>query len=670
MLPRKSPSRTYFGWTIWCNFFCLFGLISAPPLSALSPDKGSIVGLGFTDLMNIDVITASRKEGKAFETPAAVYVITSEDIRRSGATSIPEALRLAPGLQVARVSSSDWAISSRGFNSTIANKLLVLIDGRSIYTPLFSGVFWDVQDVFVENIERIEVIRGPGATMWGANAVNGVINIIRKKPEDTQGEFAVVGAGTEERFFGGARHGGRAGDRGAYRVYGKYFRRDETRLLTGGSGNDDWRMSQGGFRADWTLSDSDLLVTQGDLYSGEKGEIRTIFSLNAPFTQTASVETDLYGGNFLSRWHHQTSETSNLQLQFYYDRSHRDIPFFFKETRDIFDLDFHYHFQWGSRNDAIWGAGFRSSTDKVSDTFSVSWDPSNETSEIYSAFLQDEVQLRENLFVTLGTKVEDSQYTHMELQPNLLLLWLPNDRNTLWGAVSRAIRAPSRFDTDVRIVGRMVPGSPPTELSLFGRKDFGREKLIAYEAGYRVRPTNRLYFDAAGFYNVYDDLQSIEPGTPYTNPSSNHSVVPFFFENNLEAESYGGELVPQWQLNDWWKLEAVYSYLHLRLYAKEGSRDFATLPTQGNNPVHQFTLRSSMNLPRSFELDGALRYVDELPNQRVPEYTVMDFRLGWKGIKNLDLDLVAQNLLEPRHREFGNVREIEQGFFARAAWHF
>jgi iron complex outermembrane receptor protein len=609
--------------------------------------------LSIEELMEIDVTSVSRRSERLSQAAAAIIVITQEEIRRSGVTSLPEALRLVNSLHVARQTQRDWAISARGFNLTTANKMLVLIDGRSVYTPLFSGVFWDVQDTLLEDVERIEVIRGPGATLWGANAVNGVINIITKKAADTQGGLVTAGAGDEERGFGGARWGGRfgggAGEKsGQYRIYGKYFDRDPMVLADGSDGRDDMKMAQGGFRADWKSSAADSFTVQGDAYDGSSGE-------------TTRADTDVDGGNLLGRWTRTTSERSGLELQVYWDRTHRRIPGLFEEHLDILDLDFQHRLPLAKRHDLVWGFGYRFHQDEVGNSSLVGFFPPRRSFGLASAFAQDEISLLgDRLDVIVGTKVEHNDSTGLEVQPSLHAAWKPDDRHTVWGAVSRAVRTPTRIDEDVVFFG------PNGVHIIEGSRDFESEELLAYELGYRIQPDPELLFDLVGFYNVYDHLRSQEP--PPDAPA------PIVLLNKLDAETWGAELRMNAQPRPGFRLQAAYTRLEKRFSLDPGSRDPLGGLAEGNDPEDRFSLRSSIDLPSDLELDTALRYVGPLPRPRVDGYTELDLRLGWRALEVLELSLVGRNLLHSSHEEFGPAgpfREaVERSLYGKVTWRF
>ena len=626
----------------------LGAVLLLPPAAAQVAPAADLKKLSIEELMEIDVTSVSRRSERLNQAAAAIIVITQEEIRRSGVTSLPEALRLVNSLHVARQTQRDYAISARGFNLTTANKMLVLIDGRSVYTPLFSGVFWDVQDTPLEDVDRIEVIRGPGATLWGANAVNGVINIITKAAADTQGGLVTAGAGGEERGFGGARWGG-SFTGGHYRVYGKYFDRDPMVLADGSNARDDMKMAQGGFRADWQGSEADSFTVQGDAYEGTNGE-------------TTRADTDVDGGNLLGRWSRSTSERSGLELQVYWDRTHRRIPGLFEEHLDILDLDFQHRLPLAERHDLVWGFGYRWHQDEVGNSALVGFFPEHRSFGLASFFAQDEISLLgDRLDVIVGTKVEHNDSTGFEVQPSLHAAWKPNGRRTLWGAVSRAVRTPTRIDEDVIFFG-------PGGIHLIeGSRDFESEKLLAYELGYRIQPNPELLFDLAAFYNVYDDLRSQEP------PASG---VPFprVLLNKLDAETWGAELRMNAQPRQGLRFQVAYARLEKRLRLDPDSRDPLGGLAEGNDPEDRASLRTSFDLPSNLELDAWVRYVGELPQPRVDDYTEMDLRLGWRSGEALELSLTGRNLLHSSHAEFGPAgpfrEEVERSVYGKVTWRF
>ncbi len=647
-------------WIILVCFFLTASLRSLDSSAAeiRSGTEDDLTLLPFEELIRVKVTTVSKKPEKLFESASAIYVITGDEIRRSGYVTIAEALRLAPGMQVARLGSSEWAISARGFAGLYANKLLVLVDGRSVYTPLNSGVHWDTVDTLLEDVDRIEVVRGPGGTLWGANAVNGVVNIITKTAKETQGIYAEAGGGTFERAFAGFRYGGKK-EEVFYRLYANYFDRAEFDMANGDSGEDDWQKLQGGFRLDWESSIENLFTLQGDIYHG------TVNDLN--------VETDLWGGNLLGRWTHDFSLEAQSTLQVYYDRFVRD-HFALLEIQTL-DVDLQHRFAWGERQEIILGAGYRLIDDSLEATALGRHTPEERTMHLPSAFIQDEITLVPDLLrLTVGTKLEHHYFSGFEIQPNLRLLWTPHEKHSVWAAVSRAVRTPSRSEHDVRSDFGFVPGPTNTiyAADMHGRVD--SEDVIAYELGYRIQPLPELSFDLATFYNVYDHFATFEPGTPFM--ESTNLVVPFEVRNKAFGETYGAELAARWHAMEWWQLDASYTFLQIQLHAPK-SREVTAEFAERESPHHQLALRSAMNFPRHIQLDTIFRYVDSLPGFNVPSYITIDLRLAWQPSPNWEVSLVGQNLLEDGHREFGDVAtvrqsasEVPRGFYGKLTCRF
>ena len=627
----------------------------------------ALKNLSLDQLMDVEVTSVSRHPEKLLQTASAIQVITREDIRRSGATSIPEALRLADNLEVAQKNSHDWAISARGFNTALANKLLVMIDGRTVYTPLFSGVFWDVQDYLLEDIDRIEVISGPGGTLWGANAVNGVINIITRKAADTQGAYAEGGGGNQLQEFGGARYGGTVGDATQFRVYGKYFDRGDESIADGSAAADSWHQAQGGFRMDSALSSQDDLSVHGDFYQGRENE-----------TGIDTARTD--GGNLVGQWTHESDSGSQMSLQSYYDRTHLADPIaaatlgtipiapagFLIDDLTTFDVDFQYQLQLGALNHVVWGLGYRLTHDAVQNAPGLGFFPTTLNQDLYSAFAQDEIALRSDLALTLGSKIEHNDYTGFEFEPNVRLMWSGLQNQTIWSAISRAVRTPSRVDEDLK------EAAPPLLVILEGASDFKSEEVIAYELGYRALLDERTSVTLSTYFNDYNDVRS----TSYT-PAT---LIPFFFQNNLEGHTYGAELSVVYQALDDWKLHLGYDLLQEHLHVKPGEFDLDDALNETADPQQQFAIRSSATLPANIDFDTTLRWVDTLHINNgstlgtVPSYFGLDGRLAWHSARGIELSLVAQNMLSPRHVEYGYpspLREqIDRSYFAKVAWRF
>ncbi len=632
------------------------GGTNTSPLSVEGPSIYKKMSL--EELMNLDVTSVSKQSEPYAQAPASIQVITQDEIRRSGASSIPEALRLADNLDVAQKNSHDWGISARGFNTDLANKLLVLIDGRAVYTPLFSGVFWDVQDYLLEDIDRIEVISGPGGTLWGANAVNGVINITTRSSKDTQGLYVEGGGGTTLQDFGGVRYGGLLASNVTYRVYGKYFNRGDEVLPNGADASDSWWQGQGGFRIDAEASAQDNFTLQGDLYGGNENV-------------STGGDARVGGGNMLGRWSHAFSDESDMSLQLYYDRTHLSDPIpaslfavagTLRDDLDTYDLDFQHRFHLGERNRFVWGLGYRFTHDVVGNTAPLAFEPAVLNQNLFSGFVQDEIMLVNNVYFTLGTKVEHNDYTGLELEPSGRLQWNVTTNQMIWGAVSRAVRTPSRIDHDIQ-----EPRPPPAVL--VGGSDFESETVIAYELGYRAQLGPKVSVSACGFYNDYNNVRSLS-FTPAT-------ILPLFFANNLEGQTYGVEVSTDYQMLDWWRLHAGYDLLKEHLHVKPGQVDLNNSLNETSDPQHQFSIRSSMDLPCRTELDAALRWVDTLRDNNngavgiVPSYFELNARLAWHATKWLEFSIVGQNLLHDHHPEFGvpgpTRVEVGRSVFAKVA---
>src|SRR5258708_1764577 len=613
-------------------------MYSAPAEADGASTIGELKRLNVEDLMNVEVTSVSRHPEKLLAAASAIQVITQEDIRRSGATSIPEALRLADNLQVAQKNSHDWAISARGFNTNLGNKLLVMIDGRTVYTPLYSGVFWDAQDYLLEDIDRIEVISGPGGALWGANAVNGVINVIAKSAKDTQGLYAEGGGGSQPQEFGAVRYGGALGADTQFRIYFKYFDRGDEVLANGNPEPDAWRQGRVGFRLDSQATSRDRLTLQGDYYDGHE-------NVQSGGTGDAS------GQNLLGRWTRTLSDESDLSLQSYIDQTHLADPFpsltagmlrlsppgVLYDDLMTYDVDFQHRFPIGTLNLVVWGLAYRLTHDAVIAPPAVGFLPPVCRQNLFSAFVQDEIALRKDLSFTLGTKLEHNDYTGFEFEPSARLSWTMNSNQALWSAISRAVRTPSRIDHD------LSEGSPPYFVILKGGADFTSEALLAYEVGYRAQLNSTLSTSVSTFYNQYDDVRStsITPGT----------ILPFFFANNLEGHTYGIEWSGDYQISETWSLHAGYTLLREHLRVKPGQFDLSGGRNETADPEHQFSIRSAITLPKHVELAAGLRWVDTLQTNSgptpgsVPAYFELESRLAWHASDRLELSLVGQNLL-------------------------
>ena len=605
---------------------------------AAEPPADRLTDLSLEELSNIQITSASKRAERLSDAPASVFVITGDEIRRSGATSLPEALRLAPNLQVGRASANGWAISARGFNSAAANKLLVLIDGRSVYSPLFSGVFWDVQDVMLEDIERIEVISGPGSTLWGVNAVNGVVNVITRAADQTQGGLLLAGAGNQEGQLA-ARHGGAMGTDGSYRVYAKQGRRWHTETADGSFVNDASRTTQLGFRADWGKA-LDKVTVQGDAYTGKR-EQPLPGTLSITGVDLALGTISVSGGNLVARWEHRLSGDSSISGQFTYDRIERTVPPLFADKADIADLQLQHAWRPNPAHALVWGAQYRYAVDDVASTSPyVAFLPARVNQAWGSLFAQDEITLATDWRLTLGARAEHNGYTGTEFLPSARLAWKPATNHLLWGAASRTVRAPSRFDRDI-----FVPAQAPFLLD--GGPDFQSEVAKVYELGYRGQPTPDVSVSVTAFHADYDRLHTQEVSASRTF---------LFFGNGMQGTVRGLEMWGSYQALPIWRLRAGFTRLLQKFELKPGSTDTGSVAAaKGSNPSGQWMLRSSLDLPHQMEFDVTARYVGELPLPNVPSYLAMDMRWGWQPRRDVEFSITGQNLLGPPHGEFTAV---------------
>ena len=663
-------------WVTWPMLF-LFSLYFAIPLFSQQQTRRNLAQASLEDLLNIQVTSVSKKEQKLSQTPAAVFVITQEDIRRSGATNIPDLLRMVPGLDVAQINANTWAISARGFNLQFANKLLVLVDGRAVYTPLFGGVYWDTVDVPLEDIEQIEVIRGPGGTVWGANAVNGVINVITKSAADTQGGLITAGGGTLAEGFGTVQYGGKLKGDSSYRVFAKYLNNNHFPDLNGQDGEDDWHLLHGGFRADTTLSARDSLITEGDIYNGKEGGIFVHSIISPPQNINALGIGILSGGNVLTRWSHTFSSRRDISLQFYFDRYDRDAPQF-EDFRNTFDFDFQNHINLGSRQDLIWGVGYRHTADQTAPTIDRAFLPANFAGQLFNVFIQDQITLKpDRVALYVGSKLENDYFTGFDLEPSARLAWTPSNRRTFWAAVSRANRTPTRRDVGLDATLEPLPG--PAEVALLGNPNMKSEHVIAYELGYREEPTDYLSLDVAAFFNTYQGLESLDPSAPFfeSNPVPNLLVHPIVLGNTLNGTTQGVEVSLNWKVTHRWTLSPGYSFLKMNLHTDASSLDTLSVAnTEGSSPNHQAQLRSHVELPRGFSWDANAYFVDSLPVQPEPSYTRLDTQVGWRLAERIELNLVVQNLLQDHYEEFNNFlqsvnsSQVKRNAYAKITWQF
>ncbi|HWD19786.1 MAG TPA: TonB-dependent receptor [Verrucomicrobiae bacterium] len=646
-------------------FLGLFLLALAPdawaqPEQTTSPPRDRDLALyksmSLEDLMKQEVTSVSRQPEPLAEAPAAIQVISQDDIRRSGAMTIPDALRLAGNLDVAQATAGSWDISARGFNGGVSDKLLVLMDGRTLYTPLLEGVIWNMQDYLLADLDRIEVVSGPGGTLWGANAVNGVINITSKDARDTQGVYIETGGGTELNDFAGVRYGGTLASNVYFRAYVKYFDRGSEVFTNGVEAGDSWNRGQGGFRIDDERSAQNHLTLQGDYYAGDT------------YVPTNRVGRAA-GGNLLGRWTHTFSDESDMSLQLYYDRTHIVAPFQglgafppgnLTDNLDTYDLDFQDRFPLGDRNHVIWGLGYRFTHDSVSNAPAVGFLPPTLERDLFSAFLQDEVKIFDRLFLTLGSKIEHNDYTGFEYEPSGRLQWNISDRQMVWAAISRAVRMPSRYDRDL-----FEP--PPPGLLLVGNNTFRSESVVAYEAGYRAHLGARASGSISAYYNDYDHLRSVSL-TPVT-------FLPVYYQNNLVAQTYGFEFSGDYQATKWWRWHASYDLQRDDIHVRPGQIDAFLAHNETADPQQQFQIRWAFDLTRDIDLDTALRWVDRIQVNSgssvatLPSYFELNARLAWRPAKHWELALVGENLLHTRHVEYGfpssSQEEIDRAVYGK-----
>ena len=635
--------------------------------------------LSLEELSQIEVTTPSREPVKAFRTPSAIFVITGEDIRRSGAINLPAALRLAPGVEVARIDGSKWSIGNRGFGSRLTRSVLVIIDGRTVFTPLFNGTYWEVQDTPMADIERIEVVRGPGGTIWGPNAVNGVINVITKNAKDTQGLLLSAGGGNEEQGFADFRYGGGNGKTFNYRLYGKGFTRGPE-IHSDGKNFDDWRAAQTGFRMDWNRSARDKFTLQFDLYRVEAGESVQATSYTQPYSRIINANAELSGGNLSGRWERTIGDGDSVKLQFYYDRSNRNEPNF-GENRDTFDVDFLQRIRIPARHQISFGLGARIGPVNNRQVVSgLTFVPAKRTDYLLTAFLQDEIELvKQRLALTLGTKILRTNFTRqLEWEPSARLMWTPNEDHSVWAAFTHAVRTPSDAEANFNLSAYIntTESGTPYFARFNANRNFAPEQLNGYELGYRTMVGKNLYIDITGFYNRYHNLFSQDiTGVPFLEPTPQppHLLLPAQFRNGLRGVTKGAEIAPEWRPVSFWRLRASYSHLHMNIVKAINSGDIGTGPRiEGSSPQHQARLQSSLDMSKNFQMDVAYRYVSALPGQGVKAYMSADARLGWRINDELEISLIGRNLFQPRHFESGGnpgpLVAIRRSAFLKLTW--
>ncbi len=651
---------------------CLLALVLsvglAPGLAlAEKAEEADLADLDIEDLFDLEVTSLSKKAQRFTEAAAAIYVVSGDDIRRSGMRSIPEALRLVPGLQVARLSGNRWAISARGFGSLFSDKLLVLIDGRSVYTPLFAGVYWDTVDTLIEDIDRIEVIRGPGGTLWGANAVNGVINIVTKNAKDTQGALVTGGAGNVDRY-GAGRFGGKIGEDLSYRGYAKYYNNAKFKGEDGVRAHDQTEQGRGGFRVDWAPNDENHLTVEGDLYKGHSdATVDTAFGLVPGFE--TRTDTEVKGAHILGRFSHVFSDGNDAAFQAYFDRTERD-DVMWEEWRNTVDLDFQHRFPVpiGVPSEIMWGLAYRYTEDDV-DEGVATFDPDHRDENLYTGFLQAEVMLFEDVLrLTAGTKAEHNDHTGWEFQPTARAAVIPSATQTIWASWTRAVRTPARSNDDLRV---NAVGPIPTPDGIRGNPDSKSERVYAYEAGYRIQPIETVSLDVSAYYNDYDKLQTLEVIALAPIPDIE-------FDNKMSGQGWGVEVYGSWRPLAWWKLQAWYTYAELKLDLDNDSLAQPLIPlgseaVEDGVPSNSFQIRSSFDLPYDTQFDAALWWVDKVKALNVGSYERLDFRLGWKPIESVELAFVAQNVSRGKHKEWAHEfgyqgTQIPRTFYGAVTW--
>ena len=657
----------------------LVGFLALPAWS--QENSTDLTTKSLEDLMNVEVTSVSKNEQTLSRTASAIFVITAEDIARSGARNIPDLLRMVPGMDVAQINANTWAVSARGFNGEFSNELLVMVDGRTVYVPTFGGVFWDVLDMPLDDIERIEVIRGPGGTIWGTNAVNGVVNIITKKAADTHGALIVAGGGSLDQGFGVAQYGGTLGKDTDYRVYTKFLNQAQLPGLSGQSGGDGWHLLSGGFRIDSTVSPKDALTIQGNLYTGAEGnpDLR-LQSVTSPGPQEIDPKVDLSGGFLQLAWHHTFSARSDASLQVSYDEFKR--PDVLDEGRYTLNFDFQHHFLWGQRQIIVWGLDYRYSSSHTHGDLTISLNPADLNTQIGSSFIQDEIAISpDRLYLTVGTKLEHDYYTGFVLLPSARLTWQRNGHQMFWAAISRAARTPASTDTAERLnfAGFPGPNGTPILIGQVGNPHFKNEDLIAYEAGFRTSILKRLSIDFSAFYGDYTQQGTVEPAPPVfeTTPAPPHLFIPSILENLMHGESQGLEIAANWKVTDRWTLSPGYALEEIHMHSDPSSQDTTSVSAaEGSSPVNSAQLRSHFILPHNMAWDTSTYFVGRLDDPKVASYTRVDTSLTWHCREGLSISLVGQNLVRDHHLEFiestgASISTlVKRSGYAKLTWRF
>ena len=659
---------------------CVLALLPACGSAQQSTPTKDLASASLEDLMNIQITSVSKTEQKISEAAAAIFVITQEDIRRSGATNIPDALRMVPGVQVAQVDSNKWAISARGLNDVYSNELVVLVDGRRVYTPTFGGVFWDVLDLPLDDIQQIEVIRGPGASVWGANAVNGVINIITKKASDTHGGLITARAGNVNGESGVVQYGGTLGSAADYRVYTKYFNREPLPDPLTANAADGWHVLRGGFRIDSAFGAKDKINVEGDLYTGREGVVETIFPTIVSPGQQVNSEVNLSGGSIQTAWTHSFSPRSDTRIEFSAEGYARTDPL--NDHRKTYDFDFQHHFAAGSRNDLIWGSEFRHSDSTTRGSILISTNPARQDFELINGFVQDEIAVIPGLVrLTIGSKFEHSQYTGLDFLPTVRVAFTPTANHSIWAAVSRAVRSPDEIDASGRINAGPIGSVAglPLILSVFGNPQIRNERTISYEFGYRASISKRFTLDMAAYYNKYTRQQTNEPGAPVfeSTPGPAHFVLPLLDQNLMAGETHGVELFGNWRVTGRWTISPGYAFERIHMHLAPQSNDSGSVhDAEGSAPVNSGQIRSHVVLTQDLGWDTSAYLAGRLLDPAIRSYVRLDTGLSWRFESNFSIGIFGQNLLQPAHVEFADVNDsvgtaqMRRGGFVKFRWTF
>jgi iron complex outermembrane receptor protein len=649
--------------------------------AAARSGSDDLTKLSLEDLMNVEVTSVSRQKQRIADAPAAITVINQDDIQRSGLTNLPDLMRLVPGMDVERVDANKWLVGARGnFSGLFADDLLVLMDGRTLYSPLFGGVFWDQQDYILQDLQRIEVIRGPGATLWGSNAVNGVINITTKDARDTQG-WLLNGLGGNEEQNAAVRFGGQIDDKTFFRVYGKFRNFDDFFTAADNEAHDGWQDYRGGFRIDRYATPHDTFTLQGDVYTSRQDEQLLAPVLGPPFS---SQVNDLYnssGANILGRWRHQISDTADFSLQMYYDEFARDQAFF-DYKQHIYDIDFQSRFALSRHQEVVWGFGGRLDTDRTEGGVFGSFIPPRQDNYLLNAFVQDGISIiPDRLVWFIGSKFEYNNYTHMEYQPSTRLLWTPDSHNTVWGAVSRAVRIPARWENSLSLnaADTPTPAGIPAQVLTVGNPNLKSEQLTSFELGYRVQPAKTLSFDVATFFNRYDHMHSTDPlPTSIVPTPTPHVLVPLGAGNNISGETFGAELAANWQVNSKWRLSGSYSFAQFQFHTK-GLDPTTEAGDENSSPRNQFQLHSYYDILRNLQLNSSLYYAERTgggaTSGAAPSIMRADVSMTWRPWENLEITGGVQNIFDDRHPEFGTASvfvnsEVPRTYFGEVTWRF